>query len=140
PTFSSVTVSVAASPDFSSAVALPTQAFFAEVAVGVVQILKLWVPRPAFLTLKVITPAGSIENFDSLNASSDGFPTVTFTIVTLALVGAFTPPDASVAAPRSQPVRPRQHSPRDPSINRVYLIEERLLSATPSPGAVTTPP
>jgi hypothetical protein len=40
PTFVNVTVSVAACPDLSIAVALPTQAFFAELAVGVVQILK----------------------------------------------------------------------------------------------------
>jgi hypothetical protein len=56
PLFVNMTVRVADCPCFRIAVAFPTQAFFAAVEVGVVQILKLWSARPEFVTLNVIAP------------------------------------------------------------------------------------
>jgi hypothetical protein len=51
--------------------------------------LKSWPPRPMFVTLKVIGPAGSAENFDSLKASSLGLPAVTVTTTTSRRRGAW---------------------------------------------------
>ena len=78
-------------------VAFPTQLFFAvlnvlEIKTGGVQILKSWKASPMFVTLKVVVPAGSAENFDSLKASSVGLPAVTVTTFTLAVLSAFTDP------------------------------------------------
>src|SRR5262249_43467359 len=66
--------------------------FFADAAVATafVHSLKLWIPAPPFVTLKVIRPAGSFENFDSLKASSVGLPMVTLTMVNLGTAAGFT--------------------------------------------------
>ena len=83
PLFVSVSVKVADCPVGSIFVALPTHEFAELLVTGLVQILKLCVTLPAFVTLKVTVPVGSADDFDSLNASSDGFAIVTVMTVTL---------------------------------------------------------
>src|SRR5690348_16109273 len=83
PVLEIVTVSVAESPWCSSFVVLPEQELLARLALatGFEQIRKLWNATPWFVTLKVIEPGFTIEVFDSLNASSEGLPAVTVTVV-----------------------------------------------------------
>ena len=102
PFFEKVTVSVADWPWWRTAVALPTHAFFAAegLATGVVQTLKLWKATPRFVTLNVTVPVGIIEVFESLKASSDGFPGVTviteaFTATVRCAAGAAPLPNAA---------------------------------------------
>src|SRR5262249_25300306 len=62
------TVRVADSPGLSTFVRLPRQAFLALLEVGVVQSSKPCFAVPAFVTLKMIVPAGSDENLESATA------------------------------------------------------------------------
>ena len=53
PAFKIVTVNVAVCPGCRVFVTLPTHVFFAAVFTGAVQSLKVWKPRPLFVTLNV---------------------------------------------------------------------------------------
>ena len=53
PAFVILTVNDAVCPGFRVFVTLPTHVFFAAVFTGAVQNLKVWKPRPLFVTLKV---------------------------------------------------------------------------------------
>ena len=120
PLFESVTVSVADWPCFKIAVAFPVQEFFAAVALatGFAQILKLWNATPMFVTLNVTVPAGTIELFDSLKASSEGLPRVTVMAVTFWVAAGFTAAgrlDRGRCGSRTESARatPRQHRRRE---------------------------
>src|SRR5579871_1166381 len=87
PVADSVTVIVWDCPPCSSFVTfcLPTQAFGA-VVVAFRQMAKVWAIFPAFVTLNTTVPAGTFENFESLNASSEGLPAMTVIVVGVAAV------------------------------------------------------
>ena len=80
-------MSVADCPCFRTGVAFPKQEFLAPAALGtgIAQTLKLWNATPRFVTLKMTVPAGTIEVFVSLKASSEGLPAITLITLTLPL-------------------------------------------------------
>jgi hypothetical protein len=83
-----LTVTTADLPEVRNAVflELPTHEL-GVLAVGTRQITKSWLIFPAFVTLKITVPAGILEIFESLNASSDGLPAETVMVVTFAFAG-----------------------------------------------------
>src|SRR5205085_1212538 len=70
PVFESLTVRLCDCPGLSILVPLPLQLFALMDGLGVRQIWKLWVIVPLFVTLKVTSPAGRAETFESLMPSS----------------------------------------------------------------------
>src|SRR5262249_13584185 len=129
PALASLTVSLADWPVFRFGVALPTHVFLPLVAVAVVQILKLWTPKPAFLTSKGILPTGRFDSLDSLKPSSVGLPIVTLTTVTLLAVCVLTCAEAgSTPTQSSEAMMLRPQMPRGGLINRLRFIDKQILS------------
>jgi hypothetical protein len=75
---------------------------------------------PTFVTLNVTGPAGMFDSFESLNASSDGFPAVTITVAAVTRRAADEDPEprraANNPATRDKPSAGRTTFKRDPFI------------------------
>ena len=85
PFFVKTNVSDVDCPGCNIFVTFPTQAFVGAFGTGLVQTLKSCTSLPAFVTLNVTVPIAGTDFFESLNASSDGFPAVTLmTVMSLA--------------------------------------------------------
>src|SRR5262249_12495763 len=124
PFFKNTTVIVAVCPCFRVTVDLPVHEFLAVVDTGTEQTLKLWKASPRSVTLKITVPPGRFENFESLNASSEGFPAVTVTVVTAGALCVVTRPNAGpAAASKSHAATPRTETPKTALIERFRCID-----------------
>src|SRR5437870_5327174 len=138
-----VSVKVAVCPCFRIGVAFPVQASATSVALarGFAQSLKLWNATPMFVTLKVIVPAGTIEVFDSLKASSEGLPAVTVMTLTLGLAAGFTAAERLTAAGADPPVPRAASSPtatQTPRAGTVNRKRRRLMWFSSLPSGTTS--
>src|SRR3954466_14936554 len=95
-------MSVCDLPGLSRLVPLPVHEL-RTTPLGVAQILKSCTTFPLFVTLKTTLPAGIIETFESLNASSDGLPATTLIVVVTACFCCAAAGDAAT---------PSTHAPR----------------------------
>jgi len=151
PFFLKVTVTVADWPGWRTFVATPVQLFALKLVAGLAQILKSWKPRPPSVILNSTgLPTGRFEYFESLNASSDGFPAVTVMMVGFAVTPAFravfdfarpVAGSAATAHAASKPAASQARcAGRDGNRDRMYFKTELLSGAGSRRRSAMTPP